>query len=199
MQQIQPKPDLVIASGSVPPGVQNSVYYDIIVEASRFGVRSMLDSEGEWLREGLAAKPYLIKPNVREAEELLGVELTSETAIIQAALNLVEKGIKVVAISRGENGIIAATKGKVLKAVPPMVKVKSTVGAGDCTIAGLALKLAYGEPLVNACRLAVAMGTAAVLTPGTELCHRADTEKLLPQIKLQQITTKQLERGKTFD
>ncbi len=93
-------------------------------------------------------------------------------------------GIEVVVISRGQDGIIAATKGSLFKAVPPLVKVRSTVGAGDCTLAGLVLKLAYGESLLAACRLAVAMGTAAVLTPGTELCRRADVERLLPKIQV---------------
>jgi 6-phosphofructokinase 2 len=67
------------------------------------------------------------------------------------------------------------------------------VGAGDCTIAGLALKLASEEPLTKACRLAVALGTAAVLTPGTELARRADVEALLPQIKVKNMT-KQLNK-----
>ena len=102
---------------------------------------------------------------------------------------LVETGIEVVVISRGRDGIIAATKEKIFKAVPPLVKVRSAVGAGDCTIAGMALKLAYGERLIEACRLAVAMGTATVLTPGTELCHSADVERLLPEIKVWEVTT----------
>ena len=99
-------------------------------------------------------------------------------------------------IPRGKHGIIAATKKNIVKAVPPPVKVCSAVGAGDCTIAGLALELAHNEPLVEACRLGVAMGTAAVLTPGVELCHRADVENLPPQIKVTEITTKQ--RRKVF-
>ena len=103
-----------------------------------------------------------------------------------------------VVISRGENGLIATTKDEIVKALPPKVKVRSAVGAGDCTIAGLASKLADGEALIDACRLAAAMGTAAVLTPGTELCHRADVEKLLPQIEVQQMTTKQFKHGETF-
>jgi len=108
----------------------------------------------------------------------------------------VEMDIEIVVISRGKEGIIAATKERISKVVPPPVKVRSAVGAGDCTIAGLALKLAKREPLIEACRLAVAMGTAAVLTPGTELCHRADVEGLLPQIKVWEMPTK--ERAKTF-
>ncbi len=196
MRNIRPSPDLIAAGGSVPPGIPVSIYYDIIMGAKGFGVRTILDSANQWLEEGIRAKPYLIKPNVHEAEALLKRELPTEEAIIEAALDLRRMGIEVVVISRGKEGIIASTKGSLFKAVPPPVKVRSAVGAGDCTIAGLALKLAYGEPLIEACRLAVAMGTAAVLTPGTELCHRADVERLLPQIEVQEIPAKQ--RVKVF-
>ena len=196
MRQIYPRPNLVVAGGSIPPGVPVNIYYDIVMETKGSGVRSILDSEGQWLEGGIKAKPSLIKPNVHEAEELLKLELPTEEAIIKAALNLVEMDIEIVVISRGKDGIIAATKERVFKAVPPPVKVRSAVGAGDCTIAGLALKLAKREPLIEACRLAVAMGTAAVLTPGTELCHRADVERLLTQIKVWEMATK--ERAKTF-
>jgi len=196
MLRIRPSPDLIVAGGSVPPGIPNDVYYTIIIEAKTFEVRTILDSDSQWLAGGIKAKPYLIKPNIREAEGLLDRELSTEEAVIKAALDLVEMGIEIVVISRGKDGIIAATKQEIMKAVPPRVKVRSAVGAGDCTIAGLALKLANEEPLSEACRLAVAMGTAAVLTPGTELAHRADVEKLLPQIKVEDITARQL--SKTF-
>jgi 6-phosphofructokinase 2 len=190
MLRIRPSPDLIVTGGSAPPGIPNDVYYTMIMEAKSFGVRTILDADGHWLAEGIKAKPYLIKPNIREAKELLNRELPTEEAIIKAALDLVDMGIEIVVISRGKDGIIAATKKEIVKAVPPPVKVRSTVGAGDCAVAGLALKLANGEPLLEACRLAVALGTAAVLTPGTELAHRADVENLLPQIKVKKITTR---------
>jgi len=184
MRKIRPSPNLVVAGGSVPPGIPSSIYNDLVRDAKGFRVRTILDSEGQWLEEGVKAKPYLIKPNIHEAETLLGRKLDTEEDIIKAALDLRKMGIEVVVISREKDGIIAVTKGSIVKAVPPPVKVRSAVGAGDCTIAGLALKLAYGDSLVEACRLAVAMGTAAVLTPGTELCHKADVEELLPQIQI---------------
>jgi 6-phosphofructokinase 2 len=190
MLRIRPSPDLIVTGGSAPPGIPNDVYYTMIMEAKSFGVRTILDADGHWLAEGIKAKPYLIKPNIREAKELLNRELPTEEAIIKAALDLVDMGIEIVVISRGKDGIIAATKKEIVKAVPPPVKVRSTVGAGDCAVAGLALKLANGEPLLEACRLAVALGTAAVLTPGTELAHRSDVENLLPQIKVEKITTR---------
>lgn len=192
MRRIRPSPDLVVVGGSLPPGVPNNVYYSIIIEAKTFGVRAILDSEGQWLAEGIKAKPYLVKPNVREAEGLLGRQLADEDAIIKGALDIVDMGVEIAVISRGEEGIIAATDKEVIKAVLPQVKVKSAVGAGDCTIAGLALKLADEESLFSACRLAVALGTAAVLTPGTELARREDVEELLPQVKVKRVTASRL-------
>ena len=194
LRQINPRPDLIAAGGSVPPGVPISIYYDMVMEAKALGVKTILDSEGRWLEEGIKAKPYLIKPNVHEAEGLLGRELSTEEAVIEAAFELIETGVEIAVISRGKDGIIAATKESLFKAIPPPVKIRSAVGAGDCTIAGLALTLAYGKPMLEACRLAVAMGTAAVLTPGTELSHKADVERLLPQTKVWVMSAKQRSR-----
>jgi len=196
LQRIQPVPDLVVASGSVPPGIGSDIYYHIIMSARERGVRTFLDTDGDCLEKAIKAKPYLIKPNVHEAEELLKTEISTEEAIVEAALNLVEMGIEIVVISRGKDGLIAASKKKIVKAVPPSLKVKSAVGAGDCTMAGFALEIVAGEPLIEACRLGAAMGAATVLTPGTELCHRADVEELLPQIQVWEIPAKQ--RSKTF-
>ena len=196
LRRIDPRPDMMVIGGSVPPGIPTNIYYDIVTRCKNSKARCILDSAGQWLKEGVKAKPYLIKPNIREAEELLDTELPTEEATIKAALNLVEMGIEIASISRGKDGIIAATKKSIIKAVSPPVRVVSAVGAGDCAIAGLALKLADGEPLIEACRLAVAMGSAAVLTPGTELAHRADVEKLLPQIKVSEMTTRKW--AKTF-
>jgi 6-phosphofructokinase 2 len=192
MRRISPSPDLMVVGGSLPPGIPSDVYYAIIREAKTFGVRAILDSEGQWLAKGVKAEPYLVKPNVREAEGLLGRNLPDEDAIIKGALDIVKMGVEIAVISRGKDGIIAATSQEILKATPPQVKVKSAVGAGDCTIAGLALKLANEESLTKACRLAVALGTAAVLTPGTELARRADVEELLPLVKVKRITANRL-------
>jgi 6-phosphofructokinase 2 len=189
MRRIHPRPDLLVVGGSVPPGIPANIYYDIVIEAQVSGIKTILDSEGQWLKEGIKAKPYLIKPNISEAEEILKVKLATEDAIINAALGFVEMGVEIAVISRGKDGIIVATRDEIVKAVPPVVKVRSLVGAGDCTIAGFALKLANEEPLVEACRLAVAMGTAAVLRPGAQLCRKADVERLLPQIKVEKIKT----------
>jgi 6-phosphofructokinase 2 len=187
VRHISPKPDFLVFAGSVPPAVPADIYRQLIEAAKNNGIKTVLDSDNKWLREGIKAKPNVIKPNVHEAEELLDKHLRSETAIVKALKMLVDRGIEVAVISRGKEGLIAANGQMVLKAMPPQVEVHSTVGAGDSTIAGLVLKLNEGLGLDEACRWAVAAGTAATLTPGTELCRRDDVERLLSKVKIKRL------------
>jgi len=185
---MRPSPSLLVCGGSVPPSLPQNIYASIISQAREHGIKTILDSSGEYFKEGIKAKPYLIKPNVREAEDLLGVTLKSDGDIVKAVEEMVGMGIAIAIISRGKDGLIAASQTEVIKAVPPVVAVASTVGAGDSTVAGLALKLSAGVTLHEACRLATAMGTAAVLSPGTALARRADVKRLLPEIKIENLS-----------
>ena len=184
---IKPKPSHIVFAGSVPPGVPQEIYFELITKMKAMGICTVLDSADQWLREGVRAKPDIIKPNVREAQGLMGVELKSEEDIIYAVKTIVSSGIKIACISRGRDGMIMADKDQVLKVVPPDVQVLSTVGAGDSTVAALVLKLSLGGTLEEAARCAIAAGTAATLTAGTELCHKADVECLMPQVKVERL------------
>jgi 6-phosphofructokinase 2 len=187
VRHISPKPDYLIFAGSVPPAVPVDIYRQLIESAKNNGIKTVLDSDNKWLQEGIKAKPNVIKPNVHEAEELLEIHLRSEAAIVKALKRLVDGGIEIAVISRGKQGLIASNGDQVIKAIPPEVEVCSTVGAGDSTIAGLVLKLNEGVDLDEACRWATAAGTAATLTPGTELCRRGDVERLLPLVKIKKL------------
>jgi 6-phosphofructokinase 2 len=184
------RPDFLVCGGSVPPGIPTDIYVVIIEEARERGIRTILDSSGEYLRQGIRAKPFLVKPNVAEAEELLGQNLRTEKRIVNAGMEMVSGGVSIAVISRGEKGLIATTSSETVKAVPPRVKVNSTVGAGDCTVAGLAIALAQSKDLAGACRLAVAMGTAAVMSFGTGLAKKADVIRLLPDIDVSNLLTR---------
>jgi 6-phosphofructokinase 2 len=187
VRHINPKPAYLVFAGSAPPAVPDDIYRQLIESAKNDGIKTVLDSDNKWLKEGIRAKPNVIKPNVHEAEELLETHLRSEAAIVRALKRLVNDGVEIAVISRAKQGLIAASSEQVLKAIPPEVEVRSTVGAGDSTIAGLVLKLNEGLGLAEACRWATAAGTAATLTPGTELCRREDVEKLLPMVKIKKL------------
>jgi 6-phosphofructokinase 2 len=151
------------------------------------GIITVLDSADLWLQEGIKARPDVVKPNVREAQTAMGVELTCQEDIIRAVRTLIGNGIGIAAISCGRDGMIIGDKNAMYRIVPPAVEVMSTVGAGDSSVAGLVFKLSSGGSLEEASRFAVAAGTAATLTPGTELCHKRDVEMLLPLITVERL------------
>jgi 6-phosphofructokinase 2 len=187
VRSLKPKPDYMVMAGSVPPGVPFYIYRDLVHEMKALGIITVLDSADLWLQEGIKAIPDVVKPNVREAQTALGMELGSQEDIIRAVRALIGNGIGIAAISCGREGMIIGDKNAIYRVVPPAVDVMSTVGAGDSSVAGLVFKLSCGGSLEEASRFAVATGTAATLTPGTELCHKRDVELLLPLVKVERL------------
>jgi 6-phosphofructokinase 2 len=184
---IAPPPEFLVFAGSVPPGVPDDIYKYLIEDAKTRGIKTVLDSDSVWLEEGIKAKPSVIKPNVYEAEQLLGVKLRDEYALIQALKEFIDQGIEIAVISRGKEGLVISDGNMMLKVIPPLVEVSSTVGAGDSAIAGLIMKLSQGSGIEEAARMAAAAGTATALTPGTALCLKRDVEKLLHLIKVERM------------
>lgn len=181
LEALDPLPDYVVASGSLPGGVPHDFFARVAQMVKEANSRFVLDtSTNEALQ--IAAEEvgvYLIKPNLREFRKLVGRELEKEEEQEAAALDLVERGhSQVVVISLGAAGVLLATKDGTEHIRAPTVHIKSKVGAGDSTVAGIVLSLARGEPLRKAILFGVAAGAAAVMTPGTELCRLEDTQEL---------------------
>jgi 6-phosphofructokinase 2 len=89
-----------------------------------------------------------------------------------------------VALTLGEDGALLVTKRQVLRAKPMHIEVVSAVGAGDSFVGGLVASLAKGRSLEEAFRVAVAAASAAVMSPGTELCRESEVERLLPRVQI---------------
>jgi 1-phosphofructokinase family hexose kinase len=177
----------VVLGGSLPRGVPTDAYGQIVRLVQGRGARAVLDADGPALKAGLRAKPFAIKPNVNELRRLAGRPLRTERDIVQAALAANRRGVEIVLVSRGRQGLLLLGRNERWRAVPPPVKVRSTIGAGDSTVAGFVLKHAGGKAPEECARYATAAGTAATLEPGTELCHPSEVQRLLPRIKIQAI------------
>ncbi len=173
----------VVLSGSLPPGLPTSTYQRLM---ARLRPLTVLDTSGPALRASLAAAPWLIKPNRQEAEELVGHALRRLADVAAAARALTRRGPRLVLISLGARGAVLAfhAHAAVLWAVPPAVPVDSAVGAGDSLVAGFVLGWLRSRSLREALRLGVACGAACAITPGTELCHRADVLRLKNRVTL---------------
>ncbi|MBI4341297.1 MAG: 1-phosphofructokinase [Candidatus Omnitrophica bacterium] len=176
----------VVLSGSLPPGAPVTIYARWIRLLHRRNVPVALDASGEALRAGLVARPWLIKPNRREAEELLGRSVASRTDAVRALRALLARGPEIAILSLGKDGALlgCAFTGELWEALPPAVRVVSAVGAGDSLVAGFVVGWRRSRSLAEALRLGVACGAATALTPGTELCHRREVRRLLPRVRL---------------
>jgi 6-phosphofructokinase 2 len=181
--------DYVVASGSLPQGVPTDFYAQLARSVAEKGGRLVLDSSGEALRRALEIGAYLIKPNRGELERLLGRALDDPAALEAAARQVVREGrCEIVTVSLGADGALLATRDGCLRLRAPAIKPRSAVGAGDSFVAAMTLGLAQGRPAEDAFTLALATGTATVLTMGTELCRRADVERIYREIRAEQIT-----------
>ena len=175
---------IIVFSGSVPPNVQPNIYQQWIYQAKWKGAKTILDADGEMMRLGIGAGPYLIKPNIQELERLLGREITSiDEAVVAARFLMEEYHIQIVVISMGEQGALFLNKEVTIFAEGLAVDVKSTVGAGDSMVAALAYALDRGENFEKAVTLAVAAGTANVMTYGTEPSSFALIQELEDQVQ----------------
>lgn len=183
-----PDAEFVVVSGSLPPGAPPGFYVDVVRCAKAKGHKPVVDTSGPALAAVLAEGVYLVKPNLRELAELTGRTLADEEAYLAAAREIVARGgAEVVALSLAEKGARLVTRKDAWRALAPPVKPVSTVGAGDSFVGALVLALTRGAALPEALRRAVAAGTAALLSEGTELCRAETVERLLPQVAVAQI------------
>lgn len=173
----------VVPSGSLAPGVPDDFYARVTRAAHEHGARVVVDASGEALAAALDEGVFLIKPSGRELGELVGSTLSTIEERIAAAEELVARGrVDVVALTLGGDGAVLASRDGTLRLAPPPITVHSTVGAGDSFLAGMVLRLAEGRSLTEAFRAGVACGAATAMTHATELCHRADVERLEAQL-----------------
>ncbi len=178
--------DMIVMTGSLPPGCPEGTYRNLMKALE--GKKCILDTEGRELE--MAAKgahPFLIKPNLREMEATLGIELRTMRAIRDAALLFIRLGVQHSVVSMGAMGAMYISAEKTLFAPALRVETKSTVGAGDAMIGGMLLGYEVEKDMAKAFRYGIAAGAASVMTEGTQLIVRSDFEKLLDQVRIQEV------------
>jgi len=158
--------DIVVLSGSLPPGAPKNLYQTWISLCHDKQALVFLDTSGESLAEGLSSLPYLIKPNLKELEDLVGRNLTNENSIVTAAREINKLGVKSVVVSRGEQGIILVTdKVSLVANIEYSSKeMISTIGCGDALVAGLAVAMLRKNSLTEAIKSGVSCAVANLHT-----------------------------------
>lgn len=181
-------PDYVVGSGSLPPGVAPDQYAHIGKKTREADSRFILDASGDDLQKGLQARPFLIKPNLRELRQLVEQSVDNEEDIVDAAGSLLGKNrVDHVAVSIGAGGALLVSREGTYRYQAPTVTIDSKVGAGDSMVAGIVYGLLNTDTVSDAVRYGVAAGTAAVTTPGTELCRSERVHDLYDRVRVNEI------------
>lgn len=179
--------EFAVLSGSAPPGTPANTYADLIEIARKYGVRCMLDTSGEHLAGGIAATPYIIKPNSFELSAVLGRQISTVEEAAQAASEYNAKGIEVVIVTLGRDGAIVASQGVVWWAKSPEIRFVSAVGSGDSLAAAFLFSFLNGSDLVDCLKMGTAAGAANAMTFGAGFCKREDILSLMDKVEVQEL------------
>lgn len=178
------KPQYLVASGSLPPGLPETYYEKVAVFAKNIGARFVLDTSGAPLHAAADEGLFLLKPNLAELSALAGVENLEMSEVDDAALKIIHQGkCEVVVVSLGPQGALLVTKEGFEHIPAPMVKKLSTVGAGDSMVAGMVWALGASKSYREMTQIGVACGSAATMNSGTELFHTEEVWRLLSWIQ----------------
>ncbi len=183
--------DLVVFAGSLPRDVDDEFYADAIRDLARRQIPAALDCEGEPLRHGVEAEPFLVSPNQREAEALVGQEFHDDEDFLMGLDQITEMGARNVLITT-ESGCYALVREE--RAVhryrveAPYVEPVSAVGAGDTLLAAFVAAYIAGRPKEDALRAAVAAGAASTLELGAGLFDPRQAGRLEASVQMRELT-----------
>lgn len=177
--------DLVILSGSLPPGCPSDIYAHLTDILRGRGAIVLLDSSGPSLREALegAVLPNILKPNLHELMEWHGAPIDTLHQIIEVTTGLLHRGVDLIAVSMGPRGALFLSRSEQLRARLKANEVESTVGAGDAMVAGLAAALIEEAGLDRIARLSTAFAVGKLGRAGPHLPAKDRIEALAASVE----------------
>lgn len=179
--------DLIVASGSLPKGIDKNFYSELIKMAKEKGKRFILDASGETLVEGIKAGPFLVKPNKEELEGITKRKIQTLEEIIEAAKQLLDMGTENVAVSLGSKGMLFISKNNVYRVKVPKIEAVNAVGSGDSTVAGFAVGFAENYEVENILKLANACGVSNTLEKETGVIREDKINDIMDSISIEKI------------
>jgi 1-phosphofructokinase family hexose kinase len=182
--------DLVVFAGSLPRGIADDFFAEMIRDLNRRGVSSVIDTAGEPLRLALEAEPFLVSPNASEAEALVGQEFRDEQDYVQALEDIADQGARNVLITEetGCYALLRETRSvRRLRATLPRLEPLSAVGAGDVLLAAFLAAHADGRTPEESLRLAVATGAASTLEIGPGRFDPPKAGTLIPGVLVKEL------------
>lgn len=178
--------DIAVMSGSLPLGVEHSFYREVLSVIPE-NVKKIVDTGKDNLVEALKTGVYLVKPNIIELEDYVNSILHSHKDVISACRTLIDHGAQNVLCSLGSEGAIFTDGSRSYYCKSANVAINSTVGAGDSMVASAAVQIMKGADAEEILRCAVAAGTAAITTSGTNLFYKDKYDEIYKKISVEEI------------
>lgn len=181
-----PMNSIVVISGNIPAGMNESFYAQLVTTLKGKNVKVFLDTDEEALRIGVDAGPYLIKPNIHEFGRLVKKSVVEIDEILKYAKPY-ESIVEYVVVSMGARGVVGISGKGNFHVAPPKVKVRSSISSGDSLLAGIVFVLSKGGTFEDALIQGVACGTATALNPGNDLCAKEDVDFIKKDVIIKKI------------
>ena len=177
--------EFLVLSGSLPASIADNFLAEVAKIVALHNAKLILDTSGKALQNVIQETVFLLKPNLSELSSLCNInENASFDEILQATQKLLTQiNCTAIVVSLGAQGAIMVTANESYHIYPPKVNVKSTVGAGDCMVAGMTIALAQNKPWKQVLQYGIACGTAATLNSGKGLCKLEDVDRLFEELK----------------
>ncbi|WP_070000944.1 1-phosphofructokinase [Cellulosilyticum sp. I15G10I2] len=181
------KSKVVTISGSIPGGVSKDIYCKLVAICKKAGKKVLVDTSGELLTGVIEAKPTMIKPNIDELQAITKQDIHSIDDVIRVAKGLKDKGIEIVAVSLGKDGVLVLCEEGIYHGMPPSIEPINTVGCGDSMIAGFAVGLSREYSISDTIKMAVAVSAANALTNDTGYFKEEDYNELLNRVTINKL------------
>lgn len=176
--------DVLVCSGSLCQGLPSNFYRDLIQQANKIGVKTILDSSGEPLRQGIKAMPTLIKPNMREFMGLLGREPTDLEDTITACQEFISNGVQMVVVSMGKGGALLVTGECVLMGNCEVAGIVNSIGSGDAMVAAFAVSIANGQELDKMFQFGLVCATANTQSSSIGCVDKMTIKQLMNKVQI---------------
>ena len=186
-QSLLKRSSLVVISGRNAHDAPDNFCAQLITLAHEFAIPAIVDTHSKPLEFAIEAKPFLIKPNLKELEELLGYELKTIEKMVQAIDQLHARGARMVLLSMANEGAILSNGQDMWRAIPPDVTVHNDVGSGDTMVAGFVYGYFKGWPLKNILSFSVAAGTINAMGSIPGAIDRRQVDQILKRVKVHKV------------
>jgi 6-phosphofructokinase 2 len=181
-----PRGSFCVLSGSIPADMSTNFYAQIVTTLKEKGIRVLLDSDGDPMKNGVNVGPCVIKPNIHEFGRLVESNVSEIDEIVEHGRTL-QDTVEYIVVSAGARGAVGISGNGSYYVVPPKVKVWSSAGAGDSFVAGLVYVMSQEGSFEEALKMAVACGTAATLAAGNKLGTQEDITKVKKEVIVKKI------------